>query len=78
VPFDHYTSERLTRPYSGELPACAVLSQRATIARSPRSHTAQDTLSQGCYVSDRTLKPLIIMPAFVLYAGDGGGFVQAG
>jgi hypothetical protein len=29
-------------------------------------------------VFDLTLKPLIIMPAFVLYAGDGGGFVQAG
>ena len=34
-PFGHYTSERLTRPYSGELPACAALSQLANIARLP-------------------------------------------
>ena len=39
-PSGRYTSERLTRPYSGELPAGAVLSQRATIARSPRSCVA--------------------------------------
>ncbi|MEE8093989.1 MAG: hypothetical protein V3T47_07115, partial [Gammaproteobacteria bacterium] len=31
----HYTSERLTRPYSGELPASAALSQLANIARLP-------------------------------------------
>jgi len=37
VPSGRYTSERLTRPYSGELPACAALSQRATIPRSPKS-----------------------------------------
>jgi len=37
APSGRHTSERLTRPYSGELPAGAVLSQRATIARSPRS-----------------------------------------
>ena len=36
-PSSHYTSERLTRPYSGELPACAALSQLANIARLPRS-----------------------------------------
>jgi hypothetical protein len=35
APFGHYTSERLTKPYSGELPACAVLSQLANIARLP-------------------------------------------
>ena len=37
APSGHDTSERLTTPYSGGLPACAVPSQRATIARSPRS-----------------------------------------
>ncbi len=35
-PSSHYTSERLTRPYSGELPASAALSQLANIARLPR------------------------------------------
>jgi hypothetical protein len=37
-PSGHYTSERLTRPYSGELPASAALSQLAHIARLP-SHS---------------------------------------
>jgi len=35
APFGHYTSERLTGPYSGELPACAALSQLANMARLP-------------------------------------------
>jgi len=35
APSGHYTSERLTKPYSGELPACAVPSQLANIARLP-------------------------------------------
>ena len=40
LPSVHYTSERLTKPYSGELPDTAALSQFATIARLPRqSHT---------------------------------------
>ncbi len=34
-PSGHYTSERLTTPYSGELPAYAALSQLANIARLP-------------------------------------------
>ena len=41
APFGHYTSERLTRPYSGELPACAALSQLANIARLPVSFVVQ-------------------------------------
>ena len=39
LPSCHYASERLTRPYSRELPAAAVLSQLANIARLPR-HTS--------------------------------------
>jgi len=35
TPSDHYVSERLTTPYSGELPAFAALSQLAPIARLP-------------------------------------------
>ena len=35
TPSGHYTSERLTKPYSGELPAFAALSQLANIARLP-------------------------------------------
>ena len=34
-PSGHYTSERLTTPYSGKLPAFAALSQLANIARLP-------------------------------------------
>jgi hypothetical protein len=37
-PSGHYASERLTRPYSGELPASAALSQLANIARLPAHH----------------------------------------
>jgi len=36
LPSSHYASERLTKPYSGELPAAAALSQLANIARSPK------------------------------------------
>ena len=39
TPSGHDASERLTRPYSGELPASAALSQRTHIARLP-SHSA--------------------------------------
>ncbi len=35
-PSGHYASERLTRPYSGELPAVAALSQLTNIARLPK------------------------------------------
>jgi len=49
-PSGRYTSERLTRPYSGELPAGAVLSQRATIARSPRSCNARISGRDGADV----------------------------
>ena len=35
LPSSHHASERLTRPYSGELPALAALSQLANIARLP-------------------------------------------
>ena len=45
------TSERLTRPYSGELPACAVLSQLANIARLPRS----------CFVRRSRVKGLVLL-----------------
>ena len=38
TPSGHYVSERLTKPYSGELPAFAALSQLANIARFP-SHS---------------------------------------
>ncbi len=36
LPSGHYASERLTRPYSGELLALPVLSQLANIARLPK------------------------------------------
>ena len=36
LPSGHYASERLTRPYSGELPAVAALSQLTNIARLPK------------------------------------------
>jgi hypothetical protein len=35
TPSGHYVSERLTKPYSGELPAFAALSQLTNIARFP-------------------------------------------
>ena len=45
APFGHYTSEQLTKLYSGELPACAALSQLANIARLPSSNI--NTLSES-------------------------------
>ncbi len=46
-PSSHDTSERLTRPYSGELPASAALSQLANIARLPRLCLCLHPLSQA-------------------------------
>ena len=51
--FRRYTSERLTRPYSGELPARAVLSQQATIARLPNAQRSTGNGREGLRVGAR-------------------------
>ena len=44
LPSGHYASERLTRPYSGELTALAALSQLTNIARLPKPPKIFSTL----------------------------------